>query len=1402
MSRKARMKLHAPRNLLFLMASISQIALGFLLSPQPSLANIKFVKYSTLRGLSSSSQRCVTQDKEGFIWVGTEDGLDRFDGYTFKVYRNNPTDSSSLRSNMVICLYVDSKGDLWTGTNGGGISVYNKEKDNFFSYAQFRDCTINSIAEDRHNRLWMGTNRGLLMLDAERNRIEHYLSNRANAFDTKTIEYDDINKVAADDSILWIAYSNGMLSAMSTTSMTFKHYKLFDISSFETAVFGVTSLALDSDRIWISTWSKGIWIFDKATGTSRQYEDEKSRYINFIFKDKENRLWYSPESEGLVLIDGHKRIRYEEDKPYPNSISSNFLSSIFQDREGNLWITSKPGDLNYVIPNSPFRNWYKDPNSRHGLTNNHVYAVMVDSKDRAWVGYENGGIDVLEARNGDLKIHFNGDNSTGLGPGPVMDFFESRDGTIWVGKYLDGLRKYNEGTKSFISFKHMDSDDRSIGGNDLRDISEDSHGNLWIAIHGGGVDMYDPHTGVFTHHKHDPNNQPTSILNDWTYTVLCDRQDNIWVCSVAGVSVLSERSKVVRQYTAEDSGNSLSNDLALVVFIDSKNYAWIGTQDGLNQLDPKTGTIKKYFTNEGLPSDLIMDILEDDNHDIWIGTTNGLSKFNPEDSSFKTFSVQDGLATNEFSRLACFKDKSGEMYFGGRGGLTCFNPGSIRLNNYEPPVYMTDFKLFNQEVKIAADNVTKGFSIPQQITYCKDITLGHDQNVLTFQFTALNYISPEKNQYRYKLEGFDKHWSFPDYKREVTYTNLDPGEYTFRVMASNNDGIWNNEGASVKIVVKPPFWKTRWAYAAYLLFTVLLLYAFRRLVLHEAGIKRKLELEQLEIQKLHEMDLLKMQFFANVSHEFRTPLTLIIGPIERLIHDVKDELQQVQLGVVNRNAKRLLRMINQLMDFRKIEEAKLDLNLTKNDVVLFVKDIVDTFNQDAVQRNIDFTFKSSHPSFYAWFDTDKLDKIIFNLLSNAFKYTRDNGKITISLDINGASVREPAPERARGEAEIENRTLTMSIKDSGIGIEKDAQKRIFDRFYQAKNPLTSQGTGIGLSLTNELVKLHQGRIKVESEPGRGSEFTVVLPLWLDEAELPRLSHVVERNRPDGIQERKVVVQEKSVGSVKEERQKRGLPKILVIEDNADMRLFINNEFKDSYNVCEARDGIIGIQKAYEEIPDAIICDVMMPGKDGYEVCRTLKNDERTSHIPIVMLTAKGSEQHTIEGFESGADEYVAKPFSAAVLKARIKNLIEARISLRRKFMREPFAGLAEILPSKIDEKLFQKVYSIVEKNLNKREFDVNDFASEIGMSRTQLYRKIRALSGEPPKEFVRVIRLKKAAELLVTTDSNVSEIAYSVGFSSLSYFTTAFSDYFRMSPTKFRQNESPPKQRSNAESEF
>lgn len=1367
------------------------ILLGTLLLPPSSMYsqdfnnNLKFVKYSTAMGLSSENQKCIIQDNQGFIWIGTQEGLNRFDGRTFRIYRSDPKSNTSLKSNIINCLFCDSNGQLWVGTYGGGLSRYNKEKDNFFTYtynsrkaSSLLKSEITAIAEDKYKRLWIGTPLGLHRYDPKSNSFIRYSNPPNQILNLKTIANNAINCLTRDNDILWIGYATGILTALNTKDLSFQHYKLFDIASHQAADFSVNSLVIDNNLIWISTWTKGIWIFDKTTGKAHQYDKESSQYINFVYKDNNDRLWYNPEGGGLVLIKGNKKTEFISSDFDPYSISSNSLTKIIQDRQNNFWITSKQGDLNFAVLNNPFYSWYKNPGSKQGLTNNLINSVIEDSRRRIWIGYDNGGIDILDANGVKPKYFIKGDNSTGLGPGPVMCIFEGRDGTIWVGKYLDGLKRYNESSKSFISYNHKDNNIETISGNDIRYIDEDKNGNLWLAVHGGGLDKFIPKSGKFFHYRNETNSPSTSILSDWTYTSLVDDNNNVWVANVAGLSVVSENTTTVKNYVSNSKeGYNLSSFIARTVYTDTKGNTWVGTTDGLNRINRNTNSIKKYFIKDGLPSNTITEILEDDHYNLWIGTSKGVSRFSPEQAKFRNFSTIDGLITDNIE--ASFKSSTGEMYFGGNGGLIRFHPDSIKINNCKPPVYITDFKLFNNSVRITDDNQSDEFSIPQQITYCKELELAYHQNVFTIEFVALNYQNLEKTQYKYKLEGFQDEWVSAGYKHEVTYTNLSPGEYTFRVIASNNDGMWNSQGASLKIIVHPPFWRSGWAYTFYFLLVLLLLYGFRKWILHEAEIENKLEFEKLEIKKLQEMDTLKMHFFSNVSHEFRTPLTLIVGPIDKLLKSAKDESQKIELNLIKRNANRLLRLINQLMDFGKIEEAKLELNFEKSDIIHFIKDIVDSFNHEAHEREINYSFMHPSSSLHVWFDPDKIDKIVYNLLSNAFKFTPDKGSINLSVIVDEISQNISGFEAKK--------IIKIIVKDSGIGIPKESQSKIFDRFYQVKNNSRTQGTGIGLSLTYELVKLHNGNIYLESERNVGSTFSVILPLWTEGSELPSTSSTLRSDKVSKQETIKEDTTEVITQTINEENNGKNLPHLLIIEDNPDMRLYIKNEFLDIYKVTEAHNGTIGIEKALEEIPDAIICDIMMPGIDGYEVCQRLKHDDKTSHIPIVLLTAKSSEQHTIEGFESGADDYVAKPFSSAILKVRIKSLIDSRELLRKKFIKEPFATIKDFSPSVNDEALFQKAYAIVEKNLSNPDFEVSDFAYEIGMSRAQLYRKIHAVSGQSVKEFIRIIRLKKAAELLISSDMTISEIAYNVGFNSQSYFTTSFTEYFGINPSKYAE---------------
>lgn len=1323
---------------------------------QQAYSNQKFVHYSTSNGLSSRCQFNIVQDKEGFIWIGTTDGLNRFDGYEFKIYRNIPGDSTSIGSNEG-SVFIDSYGTLLINTYSG-LYRYNKDHDNFSSVKTNKGeimVSITCFTEDKFRRIWIGSHFGLFLYDpVKKYLIKTFYFEPGNT--EKMIASNQIRSLYTDGESVWIGYGSGIFSEVNAKSLEFKHYKL-PIESKSSSDNFINSLCVNGDSLWISTWGKGIWIFNKSKHICTSFSGLKSAFVNALCKDRNNNIWIGTDSEGLVYYDKEKKNTtfYVHNNNNSNSLSDNCISNIFIDRQNNLWLCSKNGDVNYFRNDNPFHFWFYDPGNNNELSKKNIKSVFETDDQNLWVGFQNGGLDIINLKN-KSKRFINGHN---LGNNTVLTIYKDWDNDIWLGTYKGGLKKYNRATGDFITYLNNPKDSSSLSVNDIRKIAEDSKGNLWIATQGGGLNKFNKNTGKvrrFLVNYRDFSISP--ITSDWLGTLLCDKHDNIWTGSGSGASFLSNNYKKSIHFrnNPEDS-NSLSNNFVNVIFEDSEGTIWLGTNNGLNHYNPKNNNFTRYTVKDGLCNNYILGIVEDNNKNLWIGTNKGLSMLSVINGKIKNYTRDDGLITDEFNIGACFKNSRGELYFGGLEGLLTFNPENIKTNNFVPPVYITDFKLFNQSVTNYKNN---DFSLNKPINQCKEIVLNHSQNIFGFKFVALNYLNQQKNLYSYKLEGFDKNWSVPGDKREVTYTNLDHGTYIFRVKACNNDGIWNETGASIKIIIKPPFWKTYWAKLFYLIFIIYLLYLFRYLILRDANYKRKLEIEKLEIEKLQEMDAQKMRFFSNISHEFRTPLTLIIGPMDKLLRAIKEENYQADLQIIQRNAKRLLRLINQLMDFRKIEVAGLEINYSKADIIKFVTDLSNVFLYEGAQRNIRFSINTEIKELYVYFDRDKLDKILYNLLSNAYKYTLENGSISVSIVAS-------------------DNKLNITVEDNGCGIPYNDQTKIFQRFYQVEGT-GSTGTGIGLALTNELVQLLGGSISVESEPGKGSSFIVMIPLIqnLDTPQQEKEDFVIEDvlNAASG----NPYFKDETFSA-----QEKELPILLIVEDNADMRHYIRSEFNETHHIMEADEGIAGFEKAITEIPDLIISDIMMPGMDGVEFCEKIKTDERTSHIPLILLTALSSDEHAIAGLKCGADDYLIKPFNTAILKLKVKNIIESRKLLQSKFIKEPSASIKEIALSAIEENFLKKAYEVVENNLSNADLEGKDFAVALGMSRAQVYRKINALTGQSVKEFIRIIRLKKSTELLQNGNKNISEIAFAVGFNSATYFSRSFTEYYGVPPTRY-----------------
>ena len=822
------------------------------------------------------------------------------------------------------------------------------------------------------------------------------------------------------------------------------------------------------------------------------------------------------------------------------------------------------------------------------------------------------------------------------------------------------------------------------------------------------------------------------------------------------------------------------------MYEEGKGIFWLGSYGaGVTKLDTRTGKTTFYTIEDGLQSNTIHAISGDSSDDLWLLTSLGITRFNPSSLETDRFDFTDGLGGSPVGMAVAglfqtgnptFKSENGTIFFGSNNGLTVFHPDHVQMNQFKPPLAITDFKVSGKSHPLDG----------------KAITLAHHQNFFDIEFVALSFFSSSKNQYAYKLEGLDKDWVYTGTQREARYTNVSPGKYIFRVKGSNNDGVWNEQGASMQVTILPPWWQTWWAYSLYGMLALGLLYGLRQYTVNRERWKHELKLQRIEAEKMHEIDHLKSRFFANISHEFRTPLTLILGPLEKFISRTPEESEDGPVyQMMQRSAHRLLHLINQLLDLSKLEAGSMKLETKPADIVNFLKAIGLSFTSLAERKLIQYQvqYPVEHPVVY--FDADKLEKIITNLLSNAFKFTPAGGEITVTAQLNSADKRAIPASFSKAGSSTMVKMLQLKIQDNGAGITAEQQEKIFDRFYQTDTSHTGEqeGSGIGLSLVKELVELHEGEIAVESQPEKGSCFTVRLPLLVADYEQITVGEaVVDKGHSTTIPLINTA-QDKAEATLT--LSATDAPLVLIVEDNADIRQFIRQHLSPAYQVIEACDGAKGYSKAVETIPDLILSDVMMPMMDGVELCRKLKQDEKTAHVPVILLTAKASGEGKIEGLETGADDYIIKPFEASELLVRIKNLIDSRKKLREHYRGQITVEPKSITVTSVDEQFLQRVMQIMEAHMADAAFSVEALGLDVGMSRMQLHRKLKGLTDQSPGEFIRSFRLKRAAMLLTQNYGNISEVAFSVGFNEPAYFTKCFKEQFGQTPSEYLIRQDP-----------
>ncbi len=1335
-----------------------------------AIGQIKFNHIGTQQGLSQSTAFNIFQDSRGFLWFATSDGLNKYDGYRFTVYRHEFDKPNSISSSNISCITEDFEGNLWIGTINGGVNKLEVKTGKFIRYdsdkyhANIGNRSISGIIATRDHKIWAATyGYGLLTIDLDKNSVSWRLS------EAKQLTTYDITKLYYDKKgNIWIGGHYGVMTMIDPAGKA-QTFRLENELPPQKNQINCLFEEANGDLL-VGTRGNGLYKFDSQ---SKQFVrllynpavTDKENIITSMVRDKQGILWIGTDSGVLLVQNANYKnpTRLQANPDEENGLSSFSIISLFVDKDNNVWIGTWEGGLNvHYRRHSRFALYRHQSNKTQSLLSNKVTSISCENNDKIWIG-SNNGLTLLDRTTNQFK-HFINDPETAKiqNNNDIVFLLHDRDGDMFVGVWGIGLRLLRKGSSVFEDYMYA----KGSFGTHISAICTTSQPNkVWLGTQGDGVLLFDKQTKTFTPIRE--LNKVGLLAGIQVNSLMEDVSGVLWVGSYDnGVFTYNTRTKQVRHFSQTDTEGSLRGTSAYRIFQDSKKRIWIGTNGGgLNLYNPQKQNFSVLTKTDGLPNNTVKGIMEDGHQNLWLATNEGLAVYDTKNKTFRNFAESDGLQGKEFLINAYAKNQRGEMFFGGTGGLNIFHPDSLKGRDEVPQVYITGLKLFNKTVEIGEDS-----PLQQDIAFTQEITFKSSENVITFEYVALDFQQLKNNQYAYQLEGFDEDWNFVNKQRSAIYTNLSPGEYTFKVKVTNSDGVWNEHPTTLKVIVLPPWYRTWWAYSIYFLMLIAGLITLRRMIEIRERFKSDLRLKEKEKEQIRELDRLKTNFFTNISHEFRTPLTLIISPLERFFSENPQlpEKQKTQFNLIYRNAKQLLKLINQLLDLSKLEAGKFTPEISQNDLVEFLEKILSSFKALAEHKHIQLDFTKNSTQLMAYYDADIVEKVISNLLSNAFKYTPEQGKITLDLQVIYDENNQP-------------QKVQLQVIDTGLGIKSEHLSQIFNRFYQVQESGQPQvvGTGVGLALCKELTTLHRGEISVASTYHKGCTFTVVLPIakdafdrnWFKDhgTSQPIEVPVLPKTTP------------KTQNPISEDK-----PILLLAEDNDELREYIAEIFKENFQVIEANNGQTAWQQAQQCIPDLIISDWMMPQMTGIDFCHLVKENEKTSHIPVIILTSKSNHESKIVGWEKGADDYITKPFNANLLEARVKNLLEIRRKLRERFSQEVEIQPKEITLNSADEHFLEKAIRIVEENLENSAFDIQQLEVELKMSNMQLYRKLKSLTNLSGNEFIRSIRLKRAVQLLETNSFTVSEIAYKVGFNDPSYFTRIFKKEYGMSPTEMR----------------
>ncbi|CAL1519343.1 two-component regulator propeller domain-containing protein [Chitinophaga sp. MM2321] len=1341
-----------------------------------------FSRLTSEDGLSPGAVLAIAQDQNGFMWFGTQNGLNRFDTRRFKLYKHPQLDPDDIFTDYITRLLSDSDKTLWVGTRNG-LSKYNPETDRLeripLKTAPYENnLNISCIYEDRQKTVWVWSSAGLFRLVDRKAGLFKQIAVPGTvaglaANNTRTIYQDHRG-------VYWIGSSAGLTQMEYTNGkFTYKSFSHKGEDPFSLSDNYITAIVEDNlNRLWIGTQQGGLNLYDSATQTFRHFsaKTEKglaSNNIREIKTDPAGKLWIGTQG-GISIYDPATGL-FETYRSVPEnmqSLSHNSIHSIYLDKQATVWIGTYWGGVNSVsTDNTPFH-VYKTSLSRPSINNNVVSAVLEDKAHNLWVGTEGGGLNYIDRKKHKITtFQYNPADKTSLGSNLVKVIYSDTDGNIWVGTHGGGLNLLAPSGKTFTRFLYQETDP-AVRNTEVLYLLEDKDGIFWIGTQTGLLAFRRYKTSL----QYLPESSLTTAIGKASVkSILQTRNGDLWIGSSNGLYMLKKSTGIVDQFTTADG--LPKNDINCL-YEDKNNNIWVGCSfAGLALYAP--GSESKKFTvyqkKDGMPDENIASILGDDNDNLWISTGNGLSKLHVKNGVFKNYNKGDGLAGNTFTINSCYKSAGGDLFFGGYNGLTFFSPDRIGENSVAPATFLTSLKLFNNTVQINED----ARLLSREISLTRDIRFTHRQNVFTLEFAALNYVRPDKNTYAYKLDGFDDSWSYTA-TPSATYMNLPPGDYLFLAKGANNDGVWGAP-CRLAITVLPPFWKTIWAYILYVICLAAIIFFVIRFFVLRSLIKRDRELTRL-----------KLDFFTNITHEMRTRLSLILGPAEKLLLiNKEDDEHTKQIQIIRKNSEGLLHLLTELMDFRKAETGNLTLKISEENIVPFIQEVFGFFNHLAVSMNIKSDFTASNQDIRVYYDRLQLEKVFFNLIFNAYKFTPPGCKIAVTV-------------------EEKEETVVVTVVDNGKGVAPENISRLFTNYFQEDDQESdNKGYGIGLALAKSITELHRGTIGVESVQnaanGNLTTFTVTLLKgnghFAGELVRETLPSLISYNGGEGNTRIHLPQQPEIVHGIELDTSSKEKSTILLIEDNA-VILSLNRDFLEKdYTIITRADGLSGWEAAIENIPDIIISDVMMPGLDGYTLCRRLKTDERTSHIPVILLTAMSSPAQQVSGLEKGADVYLTKPFSIQVLQLHICNLLHLREKIRGWLGQQLLSpNLAhDVKPGLNDsgvvgeeiivDAFLEKVISIIEENIDDSSFNVDILSRKLAMSRPILYKKMNALAGLSVNDFIKAIRMKKAMEYLAKDVYTISEIAYMVGFSDPKYFSREFKKKFGKSPREWRETD-------------